>query len=242
LDGGAGNNYMIGGFGDDLFYGSLSRDIMIGEYGRIQFKVSADESVEKVISIITLAQGDLDYIRVAMNAIYQNVGASIPPLPPMLGFSGLPSDETALPSVTPASDYDAFWDRFEQIALTDAAWESPATTLTAGVAPDTFFGDAAPSPSAAMLALLERQAPAASPAPRMVAEAHPMLPPGGPPAQGGWSAAKAAGSLLGGLFFWTAARKAEDGEPETKGRDKLAGLDEKLRSRRYKNWDDVMRG
>ena len=34
---------MIGGFGSDLFYGSLSRDIMIGEYGRIQFQVSADE-------------------------------------------------------------------------------------------------------------------------------------------------------------------------------------------------------
>ena len=61
-----------------------------------------------------------------------------------------------------------------------------------------------------------------------------------PSAQDAWTAAKAAGSgLLGGLFAWAAPRKAA---PETIDKEKLARLDEKLRARRYKNWDDVMHG
>jgi hypothetical protein len=47
------------------------------------------------------------------------------------------------------------------------------------------------------------------------------------------------GGLLGGLFFWAKPAKTES---ETIGREKLVKLDEKLRNRRYKSWDDVMHG
>jgi hypothetical protein len=89
-----------------------------------------------------------------------------------------------------------------------------------------------------MLALLERQAilPGAA-ADHGTPPAHPAA----TQAQEAWNAAKLAGAgLLGGLFFW--AKPAGQEEPETIDREKLARLDEKLRSRRYKNWDDVMRG
>ena len=194
-----------------------------------------------MISIVTLAQGAIShYIRVAMDGIYQNAGGGIPPLPPMLGFSGTITQpgETVNAPVLPIADYDAFWHSFEQITLTDAEWESPATTLTAGVTPDTFFGDAAPHPSAARLALLEQQAagPAqvADPAPagpRCRRRLHPAAPVA---AQRGVELRQGDRRRpAGGLFFW-APRRAEEGEPETMDRDKLAKLDEKLRGRRYK--------
>jgi hypothetical protein len=54
----------------------------------------------------------------------------------------------------------------------------------------------------------------------------------------------AGGGLLGGLFAWAGKieKATPDAEREAQDKDALARLDEKLRNRRYKSWDDVMHG
>jgi hypothetical protein len=54
----------------------------------------------------------------------------------------------------------------------------------------------------------------------------------------------AGGGVLGGLFAWAgkSEKAAPDAAQEAQDKDALARLDEKLRNRRYKSWDDVMHG
>ncbi len=65
LDGGAGNDFLLGGFASDRMSGNLDDDILVGEYGKLTFSAN-----NKVVSLVTLAQGPLDFTRSTLFSLY----------------------------------------------------------------------------------------------------------------------------------------------------------------------------
>ena len=73
---GLGHDVAMGGAGFDGFGGDYGFDILIGEYGRVRLSVASAGStsvpeVERVTSIVTLAQGKLDLVRGAQQNLYR---------------------------------------------------------------------------------------------------------------------------------------------------------------------------
>ncbi|GAM68899.1 hemolysin-type calcium-binding region [Vibrio sp. JCM 19236] len=68
LDGGAGEDRMQGHYGNDFFFANFSEDVLVGEYGRFTFVEIDGEVVPE--SIISLANGELDLIRVLQTGLF----------------------------------------------------------------------------------------------------------------------------------------------------------------------------
>ncbi|MEY3624158.1 MAG: hypothetical protein RLZZ407_1717, partial [Pseudomonadota bacterium] len=129
LNSGSGNDYLVGGDGNDVFHADLGEDIMLGEYGRIQFAVAEDSS-EKALSVVTLAAGRLDLQRSEMLALYRaenrpngnfvrsdNNGEYKQVSPATMADL---ASASAMPGVTPT--YEAFWKKFQHVLDVDADW------------------------------------------------------------------------------------------------------------------------
>lgn len=70
LIGGSGLDRMQGHFGGDFFDGSLSEDVIIGEYGRFTFDANTD--AQQATFIVSLAQNGLDLIRGQQTNLFSN--------------------------------------------------------------------------------------------------------------------------------------------------------------------------
>ncbi|WP_344672525.1 calcium-binding protein, partial [Sphingorhabdus rigui] len=129
LNSGSGNDYLVGADGNDVFHADLGDDIMLGEYGRMQFAVAEDGS-EKALSVVTLAAGRLDLQRSEMLALYRaenrpnadfvrsdNNGEYKPVSPATIADL---ASAIAMPGATPT--YEAFWKKFQYVLDVDADW------------------------------------------------------------------------------------------------------------------------
>jgi hypothetical protein len=241
---------------------------MIGEYGRIRLWVSPDETQEKVLTLVSLAQGNLDLIRVTMDGIYtassgavnardadDGAALGLPSLSVGLGPSSFSQIE--VPPLEAMGSYDSFWEAFDQVIMTAAQWEDvffpsdgPGGPIQVAMVEEAPNADA-PVAEAQVVPGQAGDAPAsetpAQPveAPDAAAHAAKASHPAAVAAHRARDAARlAGGGLLGGLFAWAgkAEKTVADAERETRDKDALAHLDEKLRNRRYKSWDDVMHG
>jgi hypothetical protein len=294
LDGGAGNNYMIGGFGNDLFHGDFSRDAMIGEYGRIQIAVAPDGS-EKIVSVVTLAQGGLDFMRKAMTSLYGGSNGNSTPTNAQSdmgssasssdsdsdsknakglllaairgGFGGAGGGSADASGPGASVNYDAFWGAFEQMTATEAGWVTPhgaagnSAQEQAGPAPaqadagaDGAQADASDGKDVivqltpAQLAKLEKKvasrhhghAKAQHKGHVVQAKAHHHA----PKAKLIQTAAAVGPGLIGGAIALAGLTYVNEGEQAeiAKASEALGKLDAKLQRRRFKKWDDVLRG
>ncbi|ANG63895.1 hypothetical protein A8C75_16365 [Marinobacterium aestuarii] len=69
LDGGADNDILLGGFGSDLFFASLSEDVLAGEYAYIEKDLSQTDT-GKILFVTRLAQGSLDLLASTQFTLY----------------------------------------------------------------------------------------------------------------------------------------------------------------------------
>ena len=67
------HDVMLGGFGDDTFYGNFSTDVMIGEYGRLTYEYLGDSTESLGLFFVRLGQNTLDLIANQQFGLYSPV-------------------------------------------------------------------------------------------------------------------------------------------------------------------------
>ncbi|WP_261842144.1 hypothetical protein [Aliamphritea ceti] len=73
--GGTGLDRLQGHFGGDTFYASFTEDVFVGEYGRFTFE--ENPSGEQATFVISLAQGNLDLIRMAQFGLFTSFAQQV---------------------------------------------------------------------------------------------------------------------------------------------------------------------
>ena len=88
LSGRSGSDILMGGAGNDLFIGSMKEDILIGDYGRVNWN-----PLGNISSILRLGKGRLDLISGTQFGLYSSVSAMLPPAETEVYATEIPEPE-----------------------------------------------------------------------------------------------------------------------------------------------------